>query len=221
MIQAKEEEIKRRTLMSTERSLALLDETEQVGIATAEELARQREQLEKTSKQLDNINATLRFSQKHLNGLKSVFGGLKNYLAGGNKDYAPKTTTTSSGSPTETTSSSQPSSSVQRGGGAGGVGATSSSDHYDDHPVYRLRTDPTEGGGGQVLRGPNQFQARLDQNLDSMAGSLSRLKGLALDLHTEIDTQNVLLDNITNKTEDADIRIGKQNKDMHKLLGKK
>jgi len=35
-----------------------------------QELFRQREQLERTEKRLDDINNTLRFSQKHIQGIK-------------------------------------------------------------------------------------------------------------------------------------------------------
>lgn len=83
--------IEDRTIQSTERSISILRDSEQIGIATAEELSRQREQLEKTDKRLDEINATLRFSQKHINGIKSVFGSLKNYLSGKNDQQLPKT----------------------------------------------------------------------------------------------------------------------------------
>lgn len=82
--------IEDRTLQSSERSISILRDSEQIGIATAEELMRQREQLEKTDKRLDEINATLRFSQKHINGIKSVFGSLKNYLSGKNDQTLPK-----------------------------------------------------------------------------------------------------------------------------------
>lgn len=37
---------------------------------TIQELLRQREQLERTEKRLDDINNTLRFSQKHIQGIK-------------------------------------------------------------------------------------------------------------------------------------------------------
>lgn len=90
----RKKEIEERTLSSTERSLGLLRESEQVGIATAEELQKQREQLERTEKSLDNINTTLRFTQKNIDGIKSVFSSIKNYLGkkseqnpvGGSKD---------------------------------------------------------------------------------------------------------------------------------------
>lgn len=77
-------EIEDRTLNSTNRSISLLRDSEQIGIITAEELMRQREQLERTDKRLDEINQTLRFSQKHINGIKSVFSSLKNYISGRN-----------------------------------------------------------------------------------------------------------------------------------------
>lgn len=206
-IQAKRQEIEQRTLSSTNRSLGLLHETEQCGIATAEELAKQREQLENTNRQLDEINTTLRFSQKHLNGLKSVFGGLKNYLSG-QKNQPP------------------PPSSSGRAGGATSPGASSngkvpsSTDNsYDTHPVSRLRGDV------QQFEEPSQtgddFENHLVNNLDLMAGSISRLKGLAIDLNTDIDSQNELIDNITNKVEDVDLKIQRQNRDMNKLMGKK
>lgn len=94
-LQQRRKEIEERTLLSTERSIGLLRESEEVGIATAEELQKQREQLERTERSLDNINTTLRFTQKNIDGIKSVFGSLKNYLTkkseqppvvGGSKD---------------------------------------------------------------------------------------------------------------------------------------
>lgn len=82
--QERRRQIEDRTIQSSERSIGLLRDSEQIGIATAEELSRQREQLERTDKRLDEINHTLRFSQKHINGIKSVFSSLKNYMSGRN-----------------------------------------------------------------------------------------------------------------------------------------
>lgn len=69
--------------------------------------------------------------------------------------------------------------------------------------------------------GSKNISAMLDANLQEMATSISRLKGLATDLSQEIDTQNDLIDNISNKTEKADINIQRQNKDMQRILKKK
>ncbi|XP_055715142.1 synaptosomal-associated protein 29 [Phlebotomus papatasi] len=210
MYEERRREIEDRTLLSSERSLGLLYETEQVGMATAEELSRQREQLENTSKQLDDINSTLRFSQRHLTGLKSVFGGLKNYLTR-QKEFTPRMSASPSGSNIPETASYQEQPKSQM----------SPEERYENHPVSRLRSDAPSYAQQQTIPGPAAFNARLEQNLDSMVGSLSRLKGLAIDLNQEIDSQNDLIDNITNKVEDTDMKIGKQNRDMYKLLGKK
>lgn len=93
--QERKRQIEENTIRSTQHSLSILRDSEQIGIATAEELMRQREKLEKTDKQLDDINNTLRFSQKHINGIKSVFSSLKNYMSGRNE----KSPTTSSSTP--------------------------------------------------------------------------------------------------------------------------
>lgn len=95
--QEKRKEIEQRTIQSTERSINILRDSEQIGIATAEELARQREQLERTDKRLDEINASLRFSQRHINGIKSVFSSLKNYMSG-KSDQSPSSVSSSNNS---------------------------------------------------------------------------------------------------------------------------
>lgn len=194
-------EIEDRTLDSSHRSIGLLRETEQVGIATATELSKQREQLEKTRNTLDTINTSLKFSQRHLNGIKSMFGGLKNYL-GGKSDAEAKMSPSSSTSEV----ASLPSPSID--------------DRYNNHPTTRLRG--THMQQQQQMSSQNgSFNHQLDRNLDDMCDSLSRLKGLAVDLNLEIETQNDLIDDIHNKVDDTDLKIQRQNRDMFKILGKK
>ena len=82
MLMEKRREIEERTLDSSQRSLGLLHESEKVGMATAEELTRQKEQLRGTEQRLDDINSTLKQSERHLQGIKGIFGGLRNYFSG-------------------------------------------------------------------------------------------------------------------------------------------
>ncbi|XP_070500124.1 synaptosomal-associated protein 29 [Chironomus tepperi] len=200
LYEQKRKEIENRTLDSSQRSIGLLRETEQVGIATAQELLKQREQLENTRDQLDTINTSLKFSQRHLTGIKSMFGGLKNYLSG-KSEFEP-----SKMSPSSSNSSS--------------IASPTADERYSQHPTTRLRNDP-QMQQKQQMAGNVNFNQQLDRNLDEMCDSLSRLKGLAIDLNGEIDSQNDLIDQITDKTEDVDIKIGKQNQQMFKILGKK
>lgn len=213
--QQKRKEIEDRTLQASNRSLGLLYETEEVGKATASELVKQREQLEKTSRQLEEINSTLRFSQRHLNGLKSVFGGLKNYLSGNRDNMSPRITSSPSGSHLAG-SEDIPSSSAPM----------SPDDVFDSHPINRIRSDNIHPGQQhhqqqRLMSDKATFDKRLESNLESMCDSLSRLKGLATDMRGEIESQNDLLDNMNYKIEDVDMKMSKQNKEINKLLGKK
>ncbi|KAH8418655.1 hypothetical protein KR222_008831 [Zaprionus bogoriensis] len=215
----KRREIEQRTLESTQKSLNLLYETEDVGRATAVELARQREQLEKTDSQLDEINSTLRFSQRHLNGLKSVFGGLKNYLAG-NRDQPTMPT----GSPTSSQASQETNANVNASAGAT-ASAMSPTQRYDNHPVSRIRDDSSiyqqrQAQQQQQQRATNPFQHQIESNLDEMCDNLSRLKFLATDMGAEIESQNDLLDRMNDKIENVDTKMVRQNRDINKLLKK-
>lgn len=94
-------------------------------------------------------------------------------------------------------------------------------DRYENHPSTRLHGNEYAGQSqAQASGGSKDFSTRLDANLQEMYSNISRLKGLATDLSYEIESQNDLIDNITNKTELADITIGKQNKEMQRILKK-
>lgn len=55
---------------------------------------------------------------------------------------------------------------------------------------------------------------------DSMSDGLARLRGLGLNLGTEIDTQNTQIERITGKAERADVTMNDQTRQMKKVLGK-
>ncbi|XP_050677343.1 synaptosomal-associated protein 29 [Leptidea sinapis] len=208
----KQKEIEQRTLDSSSRSIGLLRESEQIGIATAEELARQREQLQNTNKRLDDINTNLTYSQKHLNGIKSVFYGFKNYLSGKTDMTPPKSQTPSSSS-----SRAGPSSKIDDT--LDSLSGSTAADRFSTHPTTRLR-----GLDQQLTVEPisdtQRINKMLDANLDEMVHHISRLKGLGTALGEEIEQQNHLIDEIHDKVDVADIKIGHQSKQMNKLLGK-
>lgn len=95
-------------------------------------------------------------------------------------------------------------------------------DRYENHPATRLKgTDySTNQAQSYMSGGSKDFSSKLDANLKEMYSNISVLKGLATDLSYEIDSQNDLIDNITNKTETADLTINKQNKEIQRLLKK-
>lgn len=183
----------------------MLNETEVIGIQTAEELSVQREKLENTNRNLDDISASLRHSQKHINGIKSIFGGLKNYFSGNNNKLQGQPISEAGPSSTPTPLSNNNSNEVQP--------------KQVKSPIY----SPVSSHSGTLIqkKAPsNAFEDRLASNLDAMCDNLTRLKGLAEDLNGEIVTQNDLIDEMVYKSESVEIKMSKQQKDIDRLLKK-
>ncbi|KAK9498127.1 hypothetical protein O3M35_004005 [Rhynocoris fuscipes] len=201
---AKRLEIEDKTIKSTQRTLQHLRNSEFVGVATAEELLHQREQLERTGKSLDDINSTLRFSQRHIQGIKSVFGGLKNLISGKPSVPPKKTPTISENEPL-----SQPSNLCS-------VLDKSSTSTGGLHPALALTDKYVERP--EEFKGYPDKQEVLNENMEQILHSVKKLKDLASGLGEEIDSQNDLIEGIIGKAERADRTLAKQNKDINKLI---
>lgn len=225
--------IQERTLQSSHVSLGLIHESEQVGILTAEELVRQREQLQNVEQNLDKINSTMRISQKHINSIKSMFGGIKNYFSRGN-----------TGDSAAVTANQAPVSKPLPSGLQETVGNLRASERSSEvnHPALRIRGIDTldsqalptsddysqlqhkpgsyRGMGVSQASVPQSFDEQLDKNLESMSLGLGRLKVLARGLHDEIETQNDMLDDIVGKVDRADESLEHQNRQIKRILKK-
>lgn len=81
----KRNQVQESSLQSTRNVLSMINESEQVGIRTAEELLVQREKLEKVDENLDTINGGLRQTQKNLNAMKGFFNGVRSLFRNTNK----------------------------------------------------------------------------------------------------------------------------------------
>jgi len=187
-------DVEERTLASSERGLGLLYESEKVGVATAEELSRQKEQLMKTEEKLDDINSTLRNSEKHIQGVRSVFGSIRNYFSGHSTSTPPPPTHPAPQLPTTTPFLPHQA--------------------HDNHPG--LRNKPA----GLLQKPAGSVEDALDRNLDDMACGLARLKGLAQGLNSELGEHNQILDRVSDKTELVGFKVDKQNKEMNRILKK-
>ncbi|XP_071549316.1 synaptosomal-associated protein 29 isoform X1 [Panulirus ornatus] len=214
-------QVKQRTLESSKRSIALLHESEKVGIETAEELVKQREQLSNTEQRLDGIIDNLKDSQKNINGIKSVFSSLKTWWT------TPKQTASKDDKVTSPTSpSAKEALSVTSNPHLGSAYEKSQASvvvqKSTAHPAYHLKgleeEEEEEHDIKDFQANARHVNARLDADLDDMSAGLSRLKGLAVGLGSEITDQNAMIDNIQEKADKADMTIGSQNTQIKKLL---
>ncbi|CAI5649757.1 synaptosomal-associated protein 29 [Oreochromis niloticus] len=201
---------------SSYRSLSLIYESEKMGVETAEELMRQGEAIKRTDKMLDNMDQDLKTSQRHINSIKSVWGGLVNYFKGTPETKPPpeqpkgykasERLQTALASSRENEDKYQASHPNLRKLDTGGFGATAS---IDD-------------GSSQQNGYPKNIYLKeahqtLDKNLDEMCVGLGRLKNLGLGLQSEIDGQDDSIDALLNKVDKMDTKIHNTNQQMKKL----
>ncbi|KAK4015016.1 synaptosomal-associated protein 29 [Daphnia magna] len=205
------QKIEERTLQASGRAKGVLYETEQIGISTAEDLVRQREQLERTGSRLDEMNNSLRTSERHIQNIKSVFSSMKNYFS---KPSEP-IKNSSEGSLLKSGSSSS-SSNLSKVLEQSSSQFDRDSPSQQQHPALRIKGLDNDFGHKPL----SNVDEQLEQDLGDMSLSLSRLKGLAQGLSTELDDQNVLIDRLQTGADKADWRIQRQNKDMERLLKK-
>lgn len=201
---------------SSYRSLGLIAESEKMGVETAEELVRQGEALKRTDKMLDNMDQDLKTSQKHINSIKSVWGGMVNYFRGKPETKPPpeqpkayeaseklNAALSSSKGNEERYQASHPN---LRKINTGGFGASASIDDGSSRQ-----------NGYPQNRHLREAHQTLDNNLDDMSDGLSRLRNLGLGLQSEIENQDDSIDSLLNKVDKMDVKIGNTNQQIKNL----
>ncbi|NXM89172.1 SNP29 protein, partial [Oenanthe oenanthe] len=215
-----EQEVLRRsaaTADSTTRSLSLLYESERIGVAASEELVRQGEALKRTEQMVDKMDQDLKTSQRHINSIKSVWGGLVNYF----KAKPPESKPEQSGAPEYYANSMLKEAMMSS--------KEQEPKYQESHPNLR-KLDNSDNDfnkadlfssvqrdaypKNQQLRAYHQ---KIDTNLDEMSSGLSRLKSLALGLQTEIEEQDDRLDRLTKKVETLDVNIKNTDRKVRQL----
>ena len=187
--------IEERTLQSSEISLGLVYDTEKVGQETAQELVRQRDQLNNVEEKLDSMNAMMRVSQKHLTSMKSFFGGFKNYFSKSqDTNVAVNRNVVQNNSNRPTTLLESP---------------------VTTQEYYRKPESKPESKPVSISQ---KIDEQLEENLTELDFGLGRLKNLARDLGSEIDVQNQQIDRITTKAERSEDTLQYQNRQMKRIL---
>ena len=172
-----------------------------MGVDTAEELVRQGEQLNNVERKVDDIDGDLKTSQKHLNNIKSIFGGIKNWWTG-KKEVKEEQQRATGQAESERLQAALERDRIENPG----------RNSAGQHPALQLRSDDgqgfysdnnvdarfaSSGGAGATSSAYSNSYSRqsqpkgsknhqIDSNLDEMSAGMSRLKGLALGMGDEI-----------------------------------
>ncbi|XP_041059091.1 synaptosomal-associated protein 29 [Carcharodon carcharias] len=202
-----------RTVQSSGRCLTLVYESEQMGTEAATELMRQGESLRRSENMVDKMDQDLKVSQKHINSIKSIFGGITNYFKSKNPEpqASPVPEKQANSKLQDALDKSMQQGNEDRamhpnlrrldtsGFGASGSSAAVENNSYSKNNVLRT------------------YHAQIDNNLDELSSGLGRLKGLAIGLQTEIDDQDQIIDRLTAKTERLDSKIVATDRQIRKL----
>ncbi|XP_033748082.1 synaptosomal-associated protein 29-like [Pecten maximus] len=217
-----------RQLESTRRALSSIYDSERMGIATAEELTRQGDQLNNIEGKVTDIDKNMSTTQKHLNSIKSVFGGLKNWWSKKeDTNSRPEAAETSSRLKEAMENQGAP---LEAGAGRRKTDTSGFGDEEDDLDGRFMAGSrkPVQSQGyqqasrQQILQ-PVTGSSREDEtndNLGMMSDGMSRLRDLALGLGDEISRQNDQIDHIAPKVDNVNVKIDDQNKQMRRILHK-
>ncbi|KHJ91657.1 HAD hydrolase, family IIA [Oesophagostomum dentatum] len=194
------------SLDSTERSRRHLENSEKIGTQTAQDLLEQREKLERTERNLDEIHRTTQVTQRNLNSLKSVFGGFfKNKFSRKPPESIPEMPQSKSASKLADT-----------------LGDLNSGGSSASFPGVNTSGVPTLSESSRNAIKGTRWEAmdnQIDENLDAMSQNLRNLRRLGEDLGREVDEQNQMLDRIQTKADRNDAIVRVQDKQMQKILG--
>ncbi|NWS77018.1 SNP29 protein, partial [Crotophaga sulcirostris] len=180
------------------------------------ELVRQGEALKRTERMVDKMEQDLKTSQKHINSIKSVWGGLVNYFKAKPPESKPEQNGTLEYCGSSRLKEAMMSSKEQE------------SKYQESHPNLRRLDNAglltlfylvSSGQRGSYPKNQHlrAYHQKIDNNLDEMSSGLSRLKNLALGLQTEIDEQDDMLDQLTRKVETLDVNIKSTDKKVRQL----
>ena len=192
-----------RTLDSTKRSLALIEDSHDMAVRTGEELQCQGEQLNRIEKNLDIIQNDMKIANRHITSVNSVFGAIGNYFK-----KAPK--------PQESVPE------TSRSSGIAALQADSSLYYHsrDDRNGYDVGARRSEQIQGNKYSSRDPHEREIEANLDLMSRGLGRLKEDALILGGEIDRQNEQLDRLGYKADKAYQTVDESDKKVRRILRK-
>ncbi|XP_039391488.1 synaptosomal-associated protein 23 [Mauremys reevesii] len=199
-IQLRAHQVTDESLESTRRILGLAVESQDAGIKTVTMLDEQGEQLTRIEEGMDQINKDMREAEKTLTELNKCCGlclcpcnRTKNFES--DKSYKS----------------------------AWGDGVENSTDRVVSSQPGRVTNNQPQttvgASGGYITRITNDAREdEMDENLAQVGNILGNLKNLALDMGSEIDSQNKRIDRINEKADTNKDRIEQANVRAKKLI---
>ncbi|XP_065656453.1 synaptosomal-associated protein 25 isoform X2 [Hydra vulgaris] len=194
-MQRKADEVTNESLESTRRMLLLAEETQDTGIKTLVALDEQGEKLNRIEENLDDINAGMKEAEKNLTGLEK-FCGLCVCSCRKRGDF-------------ETSEVYRKAYTRKEPPNSAGI-ALQTKDKVPNHGAAT---------SGYISRITNDAREdEMDENIGQVAGILTNLKSMAIDMGGELDRQNTQITRLTDKASANESRIENANKRANQIL---
>lgn len=195
------------SLESTRRMLQMAEESKQTGVNTMVMLDQQGEQLRRVEEGMDQINQDMRQAEKNLTDLSKCCGLCVcpcDRVSSIEHDSKYKRTWGIGGGEGEGDANGAKVVSRQPSGVRNGQAAQANAPAPSGPYVKRITNDARED--------------EMEENLEAVGSILGNLKTMAMDMGSEIDKQNMQIDNITAKADMNKIRIDEANQRANKLI---
>ncbi|XP_008275509.1 synaptosome associated protein 23.1 isoform X3 [Stegastes partitus] len=195
------------SLESTRRMLQMAQESKETGVNTMVMLDQQGEQLRRVEEGMDQINQDMRTAEKNLTDLSKCCGLCVcpcDRVTSIEHDSKYKRTWGLGGGEGDVDASGAKVVSSQPAGVRNGQAAQANASAQSGPYIKRITNDARED--------------EMEENLDAVGSIISNLRGMALDMGNEIDSQNKQIDRITDKADMNKVRIDEANQRANKLL---
>jgi len=180
------------SLESTRRMLALCDESKEAGIRTLVALDEQGEQLDRIEEDMDKINADMKEAEKNLTGMEKCCGICVCPCQKG-KEFKEDAGTWNKNEDGGVVNG-QPARVMDGRNGAG----------------------PTSGYIAKITN--DDREKEMEENMGQVSTMIGNLRNMAIDMGSEIESQNRQIDRINQKATSNESRISAANQRAQKLL---
>ncbi|XP_022653447.1 synaptosomal-associated protein 25-like isoform X1 [Varroa jacobsoni] len=180
------------SLESTRRMLALCDESKEAGIRTLVALDEQGEQLDRIEEDMDKINADMKEAEKNLTGMEKCCGICVCPCQKG-KEFKEDASTWNKN---------------EDGKVVNGQPARVMDD--------RNGTGPTSGYIAKITN--DDREKEMEENMGQVSTMIGNLRNMAIDMGSEIESQNRQIDRINQKADSVNMRVKVAQEKTSKLL---
>lgn len=185
---------------SLRRSLYMIAQSKEIGAHTLNNLKQQGQQIERISDNVEHINTEIKYSNRKVRGIGSLWGSIWNTITGGSAEATRQRN--------HLRGIKHHDNKLKRS-------------HSDGETPHHISIMLTHAPSQRTTASEHDFYDTVDENdaiLNDISANLQDLKILAIEMGNELDAQHKRLDIVTDQVNIANIGIRKTTRRVNALL---